>query len=465
MKKILFIMLSFMLISCTQVNEVVESNSIETEVNSQEVVEEVIEEKYEYVVDINRAIDTIDWLTLPEYEGRQAGSNGNLLAENRLVEAFKEAGLQPIESIGYKQTYEQIVLLPEIPTVMKLEGEEPYEYQVQFSERFVKGRTDFEEKIEAEMFFVKNINDLKEDTEMLHDKVILLSRELYYNDLVWNEIQRLDRNDIDIKAVVVNGGDDIRVTRAIRGNQLVEFDPEDPLLIFCRTDVFTQLMTSDKKLIIEMDFEEKLATPSNVVGMIEGQDMDGEGEVVIVGAHFDHVGDNLNGTYNPGALDNASGISIMLELAIAFKDAKPDNTIYFVAFNGEEDGLLGSEYFVDQSKGLFNSLNAVMLNFDMVGSTAEVPLSLGYVSSRDEAFCETIAEIATESEVNYILEEMYGSDHTNFSERGVPSVCFIQFDDAYYHTSGDTLENAVDKERLSEVLNLAVQVLDVESNK
>ncbi|MCH4886708.1 M28 family peptidase [Acidaminobacter sp. JC074] len=465
MKRVLLIMMSFLLISCTQTAEVAvtENEPLEESVVEEEVVEP-LEEVFDYKVDIDRAIETIDWMAQIEYGGRQAGSKGNMLAEDKLVEAFQDAGLKQVGD-SYKQTYEQVVLLPEASTLMKLEGQEPFVYQEDFTERFVRGRTDFEENVEAEMVFIKNVNDLKDDIESFDDKILLLTSELYYDDLLWVELKRLERNDVTIKALVVNNGSDIRVTRAIRGSHLMAFDAEDPILIFCRTDVFSQLMTSDKKLIIEMDFEEKTANPSNVVGMIEGQDSDGDNEVVIVGAHFDHVGNNLDGTFNPGALDNASGVSVILELAHAFRESKPDNTIYFVAFNGEEDGLLGSEYFVDNSKDLFNSQNAVMLNFDMVGSSAEIPLMLGYVYDRDKALCESIAAIADENMMTTDLGVIYGSDHANFSAKGIPSVCFIHFDDAYYHTSGDTLENAVDKDRLEDVIDLAVEVLKIEANK
>ncbi|GKT34073.1 Zn-dependent exopeptidase M28, partial [Aduncisulcus paluster] len=70
---------------------------------------------------------------------------------------------------------------------------------------------------------------------------------------------------------------------------------------------------------------------------------------ILFSAHFDHVGINGDGSYNPGALDNASGVAALLELAraAALTDGQRDYTLAFAAFNSEEEGLLGSFHYVD----------------------------------------------------------------------------------------------------------------------
>ncbi|MFJ1409864.1 M28 family metallopeptidase [Capnocytophaga canimorsus] len=106
---------------------------------------------------------------------------------------------------------------------------------------------------------------------------------------------------------------------------------------------------------------------ANVLGVIWGKKTD---EYVIVGAHFDHLGTDvyLHGDqiYN-GADDNASGVSAVLQLAKAFKvsDKQPERTIIFAFWDGEERGLLGSQYFTNHCE--FLSQIKGYLNYDMIG--------------------------------------------------------------------------------------------------
>lgn len=105
----------------------------------------------------------------------------------------------------------------------------------------------------------------------------------------------------------------------------------------------------------------------NVLGKIEGKNL---GEIVIIGAHYDHlgVGPMLNGDqiYN-GADDNASGVSAVLQVAQAFlaTGVQPECTVIFAFWDGEERGLLGSKYFVHH----FADIDKVKgyLNYDMIG--------------------------------------------------------------------------------------------------
>lgn len=105
----------------------------------------------------------------------------------------------------------------------------------------------------------------------------------------------------------------------------------------------------------------------NVVGMIRGRSTE---EVVVVGAHFDHVGTDstLEGDaiYN-GADDNASGVSAVLQIARAFAESgmQPERTVLFAFWDGEELGLLGSKWFVDNDSVMPKVRG--YLNFDMVG--------------------------------------------------------------------------------------------------
>src|SRR5262249_26390245 len=91
----------------------------------------------------------------------------------------------------------------------------------------------------------------------------------------------------------------------------------------------------------------------NVVGVLPGANPALNGQALIVSAHYDHLGlgwpdarAGANGQLHPGADDNASGVAVMLELARLMADARPERSVIFAAFAGEEEGLLGARNYV-----------------------------------------------------------------------------------------------------------------------
>lgn len=167
----------------------------------------------------------------------------------------------------------------------------------------------------------------------------------------------------------------------------------------------------------------------NVVGVIEGSDPLLRDQVVIVGAHYDHVGvKRQNGSeqdtiYN-GADDNASGTCAVLGVAAGFGSlsTRPRRTVLLMTFAGEEKGLLGSEYYARQPLFPLDQTVA-MINIDMVGRNSIDSLWLiGGERSPD------LAQIAEEENklVGFTLLPLIldygGSDHQSFQKRGVPSI-------------------------------------------
>lgn len=99
----------------------------------------------------------------------------------------------------------------------------------------------------------------------------------------------------------------------------------------------------------------------NVLGLVEGTRV--PDRYIVVTAHYDHVGVNEGLIYN-GADDNASGVATLLEIAARLKDAPPEHSVIFVAFDGEEHGLLGAKHFVEAPPVPLSAI-AMNLNFDM----------------------------------------------------------------------------------------------------
>jgi aminopeptidase YwaD len=111
----------------------------------------------------------------------------------------------------------------------------------------------------------------------------------------------------------------------------------------------------------------------NIVGMIPGTDPLLSKEVIVIGAHYDHLGFEIlpSGTKRnfPGADDNASGVAGMLEIArlVLLGNEQPKRTLVFIAFDAEESGLIGAERFVKAAKPFDNSAIKAMFSLDMIG--------------------------------------------------------------------------------------------------
>lgn len=116
------------------------------------------------------------------------------------------------------------------------------------------------------------------------------------------------------------------------------------------------------------------ALGKNVIGVLPGRDPDLRNEIVVIGAHYDHLGPGQFGALDPdsagrvhnGADDNASGASALIHIAAKLAALPPARTVVFIAFSGEEAGLLGSDYYVKNPVFPLSRTYA-MINLDMVG--------------------------------------------------------------------------------------------------
>lgn len=184
------------------------------------------------------------------------------------------------------------------------------------------------------------------------------------------------------------------------------------------------------------------ATGYNIVGFIEGSDPKLRRECVVVGAHFDHCGEHM-GLLFPGANDNASGSAAVMEAARAFAGLarKPKRSVAFVLFGGEELGLQGSTFFVDNVPAPLGRIDG-MLNFDMVGAGDGLR---GAASAEPAAFKETIERADKHIGILRGLGVIRsvgvrGSDFAPFFVKGIPAASMSSNGPhLFYHQTGDTI--------------------------
>ncbi|MBV9926430.1 MAG: M20/M25/M40 family metallo-hydrolase [Acidobacteria bacterium] len=143
---------------------------------------------------------------------------------------------------------------------------------------------------------------------------------------------------------------------------------------------------------LSTDVVRKNASAVNVVGLLEGSDPKLKNEAIVLGAHYDHLGlggegslAGREGEIHHGADDNASGTAGLLELArlLSADRARMRRTVVFVAFGGEEEGLIGSSYYVEKPAYPLQQTVA-MLNMDMIGRLREGALNVGGVGTATE---------------------------------------------------------------------------------
>ena len=260
------------------------------------------------------------------------------------------------------------------------------------------------------------------------------------------------------------------------------------------------------------DLVRREADAANVVGVLEGSDPSLRNEAIVIGAHYDHLGHGGAGSLAPkegeihhGADDNASGVAGVLELARIFSAQRPRRTLVFMTFSGEEEGLIGSNYYVNHP--LVPLANTVaMINMDMIGRMKNKTLTVGGIGTAEEwrSMIEsanlmqgmTVATAAgsphrsspgvgvpivvaangqpvvssdpTKQFTLTLNSDGYGpSDHSSFYAKQVPVLFFWTGTHEDYHKPSDTADkiNYDDESRIINVVSRVIQSIDAADKK
>lgn len=260
------------------------------------------------------------------------------------------------------------------------------------------------------------------------------------------------------------------------------------------------------KAALRIDVEKLRTEGYNVVGVLRGRDEALRGEAIVIGAHFDHLGRGGKGSLAPnsndvhnGADDNASGTSALIELARRFtKEKKNKRTVIFIAFGGEEEGLLGSKAYI--SNPVFPLENTVaMFNMDMVGRLKGEKLTVGGIGtaglwkdlverinspsvrpgSKSKTTSSGGSEAATVpvslpgSEAGSLFnlqlnQDGFGpSDHASFYAAKIPVLFFFTGTHSDYHKPTDDSEkiNYVGLEKITDFVGDLVSMVDARRSR
>lgn len=224
-----------------------------------------------------------------------------------------------------------------------------------------------------------------------------------------------------------------------------------------RTGKRTKGFEMDIPVSMTVKTDVRRITGENVLGFIEGTDL--KDEIVLITAHYDHLGKTDEGIYY-GADDDGSGTVALMEIAEAFVLAKqkgvlarPRRSILIMPVSGEEKGLLGSEYYSEHP--VFPLENTVAdLNIDMIGRVDAAHegnfnyvyiIGSDYLSSDLHNINETANKTHSNLEFDYTYNDRkdpnrfyYRSDHYNFARKGIPIIFYFTGVHEDYHKMTDT---------------------------
>jgi len=364
-----------------------------------------------FAQDINYAKKIIDTLCSASMHGRGYVNNGDQKAAEFIRNEFKNDSLKSFNNDYFQSFKISIGTLPGKVAVQigKNKMTPAVDYLVSASSATTKGKYKIirldSEIVNSENVFKKFLNTDFSKKFILLDKTGIKDQK---NIGLFNTIEL--HNLLHAKGI-------ISISSKLVWNIEDALTPSTGANIIIKN---SSLPNQSRK--IKVDIEQKFQTDHrmiNVAGYIEGRTK--PDSFVVFTAHYDHLGQMGASVYFPGANDNASGTAIMLDLANYYSENTPDYSIAFIAFAGEEAGLLGSEYYVRHPLFPLSNIR-FLVNLDLVGTGDDgIKVVNGAVIEKEFNF---LTKINDEKKYLKAIEkrgEAAISDHYPFYAKGVKS--------------------------------------------
>jgi len=218
--------------------------------------------------------------------------------------------------------------------------------------------------------------------------------------------------------------------------------------------------------------ENKSVNMKNVIGILPGNKKEWDTQSVVVCAHYDHLGlgwpdvrQGNEGKIHYGADDNASGVAVLLEMARSLGTSfNPDRTIIFFAATGEESGLRGSRYYIQNMKKYPVQKIIGMLNLDTVGRLNEKILVLNSNTASEWKHIVMGVGFVTGISYELVSQELEASDQVSFISAGVPAIQLFSGAHPDYHRPDDTPEK-INMTGLVKVATFTKEIADYLSSR
>ncbi|MCX6295299.1 MAG: M28 family peptidase [Bacteroidetes bacterium] len=449
-------------------------------------------------------------LASDEYEGRETGKKGQKMAAEYISTQFKNAGILPYINNSYFQEFPLNLIIPQPAEISiggkRFEGNKDYYNFPGQSEQTIN---------EKNLLFLgygieeKNYNDYK-GVDVKNKIVMILAGEPFSKDSVsiitgkktaslWStyykvKLEKARESGVLALLIVVNDVAKDLVDNKHRvesPSMKLDIGKTEMPIIYISKDMANFILkkqTVDKlkneisksgkpvakktlqNIVITIKNSSKKISSENVLGYIEGGDL--KDELIIVTAHYDHLGIDGKVVFN-GADDDGSGTVAVINLAETFAKAKkgghgPRRSMLFMTVAGEEKGLLGSAYYAEHP--VFPLKNTVCdLNIDMIGRIDEKHANNPnyiYLIGADKLSSQlnSISEVANKTYSNLELDYTYNdekdknrfyyrSDHYNFAKNGIPVIFYFNGVHVDYHKETDEVEK-INFEKMEKIARL-----------
>jgi hypothetical protein len=478
--KLLYITPLLVLFSCT-INKSIVTNSKKDNIKEIVVKKDELAIKYANTITTAELKEHLYVLASDKYKGRETGKEGQKMAAEYISNEFINDGISPGNNGSYFQDFDLVELLTPNATVT-IKSEDFF---------FFKSFFFYPSYMSSESFTVNNndVIDLEYGIESkefdnyenknIEGKLVVIKNTVPkgISSIKWNWRNKLKiAQDKGAKAIFFV--EDDYETKAeqvahffnkpsmkLKDTSITNRDEFIPFF-FISKEMYKKLTSKEylsgdntEQIIIKIKQNKQELTSNNILGFIEGSDDKLKNEVIIITAHYDHIGVSNGEVFN-GADDDGSGTVALLELAEAFQKAKNEGngakrSILIMPVSGEEKGLLGSSYY--SSNPIYPLENTVVdLNIDMIGRLDSAHLNnenYVYLIGSDKISNDlyTISEAVNKTYTNIELDYTYNnendpnryyyrSDHYNFAKKGIPVIFYFNGVHADYHKSTDTVD-------------------------
>ena len=367
---------------------------------------------------MDRARAVVDTLCSPQMHGRGYSFQGSQKAADYLREQFRQAGLAPLKE-DYFQNFTLKANTFEGAMALSV-NKNPLKVGADFIAHAASG---------SGVGKVKPFRVTKKDLEnpkLLERKlpkrrskyalVYAQSQERLLSKLPPNLLSKLFDMPLHIQLAP-------KLTHRVGRQQY-----KKPILVV-KEEAWPQ---NARKVSFEVEANLKEHITQNVIGYVPGTSQ--PDSFIVFTAHYDHLGTMGTEAYFPGANDNASGVAMLLELAYSISESPLPYSVAFMAFGGEEAGIVGSQYYTNHPKFPLEQIR-FLLNVDLM-ATGEEGTTVVNATEYPEAFSSLQA---LNKEKDYLAAvksrgPAANSDHYFFHQKGVPSFfLYLMGDWAHYH--------------------------------
>lgn len=397
-------------------------------------------------------------LTAPEMAGRGYRRSGAQRAGKYLRRQFQELGLQPVNG-SYAQRFRlRADVFPEAPSLV-VDGE-----QLELGRTFLPLAATASGEVESAVPVVTVDHGLvlpEQDLDAyegrrVQGKVVVIDSavpdSLRRSDTV--PAQALSRSSRLQHAAAAGARAVVWLTDRLSLSGTSPYDAPVPAFQVLRTAWSADARRVRFRVTHRRD---QSFAARNVMGRLKGTAQ--PDSVILITAHYDHVGGIGDSLYFPGANDNASGVAMLLALARHFVQHPPRKTLLFVAFSGEEIGLVGSRYFAAHPPIAW-SRAAFVLNFDMVASGEEGITAVGG-KTYERAF-HRLQEVGDSLQVGPLSARPNApnSDHYFITQRGVPGFFLYTKEGTQPYHHVEDMSATLEWEDFWQVFRLAVAFIN-----